>query len=161
MDTNEISSALATHLAGYFEQVKSAAFHEGRIAGRKEARDELRLFFDQFELEPVEKRERKPRTPRQSAEEETVWLPPDQVAPLVKDALERLQFMHEAGASPQTIAEHLRPTGQPINIQAVRQALRLLTMQGEVRRVAHARYLPAAQQQLAVIEPPQPQEAAE
>lgn len=160
MDTNEISTALATHLAGYFEQVKSAAFHEGRIAGRKEAHDELRLFFDKFELEPTEKRERKPRAAK-AAEEEAVWLPPDQVAPLVKGALERLQFMHEAGASPQTIAEHLRPTGQPINIQAVRQALRLLTMQGEVRRVAHARYLPAAQQQLAVIEPPQPQEAAE
>lgn len=158
MDTNEISTALATHLAGYFEQVKSAAFHEGRIAGRKEAHEELRLFFDKFELEPVEKRERKPRAAK-TAEEEAVWLPPDQVAPLVKGALERLQFMHEAGASPQTIAEHLRPTGQPINIQAVRQALRLLTMQGEVRRVAHARYLPAAQQQPVAVEP-QP-EAAE
>lgn len=158
MDTNEISTALATHLAGYFEQVKSAAFHEGRIAGRKEARDELRLFFDKFELEPVEKRERKPRAARAAEEEEAVWLPPDQVAPLVKGALERLQFMHEAGASPQTIAEHLRPTGQPINIQAVRQALRLLTMQGEVRRVAHARYLPAAPQPVAIE--PQP-EAAE
>lgn len=142
MDTNEISTALATSLAGYFEQVKSAAFDEGRIAGRKEAHDELRLFFDKFELEPVEKR--KPRAARAAEEAEAVWLPPDQVAPLVKGALERLQFMHEAGASPQTIAEHLRPTGQPINIQAVRQALRLLTMQGEVRRVAHARYLPAA-----------------
>lgn len=160
MDTNEISTALATSLAGYFEQVKSAAFDEGRIAGRKEAHEELRLHFDKFELEPVEKRERKPRAAK-AAEEEAVWLPPDQVAPLVKGALERLQFMHEAGASPQTIAEHLRPTGQPINIQAVRQALRLLTMQGEVRRVAHARYLPAAPAVTVPI-PAEPQpEAAE
>jgi hypothetical protein len=138
----------------YIEQVRAAAYQEGRIAGRKEARDELRFFFDKFEeafpIEPVVKRERARRT-------ETVWLSPDQVEPLVRTALAELQEDHPTGASPQLIAEQLRPNGQPINVQAVRQALRQLTMQGEVRRVAHARYLPAAPP---VAQEPQP-EAAE
>jgi hypothetical protein len=142
MDTNEIQAALA----GYLEQVRTAAYHEGRIAGRKEARDELRFFFDKFEeafpIEPVEKRQR--RASRTAPQTGTVWPSPDQVMPMIKQALATLALAHPEGASPQTIAEQLRPNGQPINVQAVRQALRQLNLQGEVRRVAHARYLPAA-----------------
>ena len=158
MDTNQITEGLS----GFVEQVRRAAFHEGRIAGRKEAREELRTFFDRFEenfpLEPVEKRERRSRGPRSTAPAEaTVWLSPDQVAPMVKDALATLATNHPEGASPQVIADQLRPNGQPINVQAVRQSLRQLTMQGEVRRVAHARYLPAVPP---AVHEPQP-EAAE
>ena len=136
MDTNQFQAAVS----GYIDQVRETAYHEGRLAGRKEARDELRFFFDKFEEAfPIEPLERK-RGPRKTVET-TVWLSPEQVEPLVKEALAMLKVHHPDGASPQTIAEQLRPNGQPINTQAVRQALRQLTLVGEVRRVAHARYL--------------------
>lgn len=159
MDTTKIMEALA----GNLEQVRAAAYHEGRIAGRKEARDELRFFFDKFEeafpIEPVE-----PRKPRrnaaQTSEVEPVWLPPEEVNPLVKGALVTLAVQHPEGASPQQIADQLKPDGKPINAQAVRQSLRQLTMAGEARRVAHARYLPAEAATVAPLAEPQP-EAAE
>lgn len=157
MNTIDISQALT----GYIEQIRNAAFHEGRIAGRKEARDELRFFFDKFEeafpIEPVE-----PRRQRRGAamtEVEPVWLPPEEVNPLVKEALQTLAALHPEGASPQQIADQLKPGGKPINAQAVRQSLRQLTMAGEARRVAHARYLPADAPPVVLAEP-QP-EAAE
>jgi hypothetical protein len=148
MDTNQFQNAVS----GYLEQVRSAAFHEGRIAGRKEARDELRFFFDKFEeafpIEPVEQRPKKPRKPSVAKADDdddpptTVWLSPGEVAPLIRQALVTLQIDHPGGASPQMIAEQVRPNGMPINVQAVRFALRQLTLTGGVRRVAHARYLP-------------------
>ena len=154
--------------AAFFEQIRSAAFHEGRIAGRKEARDELRFFFDKFEetypIEPIEKRPKRSRGRNGIEEAEPEWLSPDEVEPLVKAALGRLAINHEMGASPQTIAEHLRPEGRPVNVQAVRIALRKLTMTGEARRVAHARYLPAMDLTpipVPRLDEPQPQEAAE
>jgi hypothetical protein len=158
MDTNQFQNAVS----GYLEQVRSAAFHEGRIAGRKEARDELRFFFDKFEeafpIEPVEPRPKKQRGAAKPDDETTVWLSPREVAPLIKEALTTLQRDHPGGASPQMIAEQVRPKGMPINVQAVRFALRQLTLSGEVRRVAHARYLPAEPESAGVE--PQP-EAAE
>lgn len=159
MDTNQIQAAMA----GYVEQVRAAAFHEGRIAGRREARDELRFFFDKFEeafpIEPVEPRAAK-RAAARKADEETVWLTPEEVNPLVKSALLALAVQHPDGASPQQITEQLKPGGKPINAQAVRQSLRQLTMSGEARRVAHARYLPAEPPAALALNEPQP-EAAE
>ncbi len=156
MDTNQFQAAMA----GYVEQVRAAAFHEGRIAGRKEARDELRFFFDKFEeafpIEPVEPRKRAAR----KDDEPTVWLTPEEVNPLVKEALMALAAQNPDGASPMQIAEQLKPGGKPINAQAVRQSLRQLCMSGEARRMAHARYLPAQPPATLALDEPQP-EAAE
>jgi hypothetical protein len=160
MDTNDFLQQQSI----YLEQVRSAAFHEGRIAGRKEARDELRFFFDKFEeafpIEPVEQRPKRQRGPAKKdadADAQTVWLSPSEVAPMIKEALTALQLTHPGGSSPQMIAEQVRPMGSPINVQAVRFALRQLTLSGDVRRVAHARYLPAEPEP---VGEPQP-EAAE
>lgn len=169
MDTTQAQDALS----GFVEQVRSAAFHEGRIAGRKEARAELRFFFDKFEeafpIEPVAEKATAKRSRRRNGEDGAepsamVWLTPDEVAPLVKSALAALATTHPEGASPLKITEHLRASdGRPVNDQAVRQALRQLTLQGEVRRVAHARYLPGEvmppQGDLPVEAQPQPQAA--
>lgn len=159
MDTNQIAAAIQAAMSGYIEQVQAAAFREGRVAGRREAYDELRLPFDKFEIEPVETRASK-RNSARKAEEETVWLTPEEVNPLVKEALRTLAVQHPDGASPQQIADELKPGGKPINAQAVRQALRGLTMNGEARRVAHARYLPAQPPATLALNEPQP-EAAE
>jgi hypothetical protein len=159
MDTNQFQAAMA----GYVEQVRAAAFHEGRIAGRKEARDELRFFFDKFEeafpIEPVEPRQGK-RASKKTDDEPTVWLTPEEVNPLVKEALLALAAHNPDGASPMQIAEQLKPGGKPINAQAVRQSLRQLCMSGEARRMAHARYLPAQPPATLALSEPQP-EAAE
>ena len=160
MDTNQIQAAIATLAPGYLEQVRNAAYYEGRLAGRKEACEKVRAFYENFEedfpIDPAEKRERQRRHRKSAVETAAVWLTPDEIKPLIKDALAALQAQYPDGAGPQLIAEQLRPNGQPVNVQAVRQALRQLTMQGDVRRVAHARYLPAAQPEAV----PQP-EAAE
>lgn len=161
-------------LSGYLDQIKSAAYHEGRIAGRREAKAEFRLFSDKFDADfpddpvaetaPTRRRRRNGAAADGSVPAETVWLPPDEVMPLVKTALADLATTHPEGASPLTIAEHLRHAGgQAINDQAVRTALRQLTLHGAVRRVAHARYLPGQvplpQGDLPVEAQPQPQAA--
>jgi hypothetical protein len=157
MDTNQIKLAID----GNIEQLLRAAYHEGLVDGRKEAAEELRLHFDKWNPVPERRSRAAPRSTTPAVK--TVWLAPDEVAPLIKTALTALEADHPEGASPMLIAEHLKPNGQPVNVQAVRSALRQLTMQGEVRRVAHARYLPAAPPVVAAAPPvaePQP-EAAE
>jgi len=152
MDTNQLLAALSSNN----EQVLRAAYNEGVKDGYAQAAVSLQLHFEKWKMETAA--EKKKRGPRNGAEEsEAVWLTPDEIKPLIKTALATLQLQHPDGAGPQLIAEQLHPGGKPVNVQAVRQALRQLTMQGEVRRVAHARYLPAAP----IAEPePQP-EAAE
>ena len=134
---NEALERIKSQMLALLERAHEAGWDDGRHAGRHEAVEQLRYFFenfgDGFTREPGARK----RTPRAAGH-----MAPGVATAAVRTALAELEAANPEGADPHAVADHLVGQGIEINVPQTRQALRQLTLTGAARRVSRGRYLP-------------------
>lgn len=127
----------ADDLTKLISRIKQEAYEAGRLESQaqvQDLRDELEKLLARFDGLLIDAAPKRTRSPRVA--------PPVNLIPQVRSAVAELAQSRPDGSDPRMITERLQANGHPFDIGQTRLALRQLTLEGLVLRIARGRYLP-------------------